>query len=154
MRTFAVLVLALATFGPPAPAEAVRGTRIRIKSGGPGKGNADRTRIDVRSGHDRTKIDVRGDRVRIDVRDHDRRRHDARLRVWRGWRARFGPRFVVTAPLRVEFRAHARRIAWLRRIRVVAVSAGDAEAATRVDALLVRANARHDIRVAALVEVR
>lgn len=156
MRTLALCLLAFGLSVGPSDAQAVRGARVKIRSGGPGKGNADRTRIDVRSGHDRTKIDVRGDRVRVDVRDRGHghgRGHEARLRAWHGLRARFGPRFALTAPIRLELRAHARRVAWLHRIRVVALSVGDAVVVTRVDGLLATETHRHDVRVAAFVTV-
>jgi hypothetical protein len=135
-----------------APAGAVHGGRVRVDvRGGHGRGGGDRTRIDVRDGHDRTKIDVRGERVRIDVRERGGPRHEARMRAWMRLRGRFGPRFVVIpAPLRLELFVNARRIAWLRRIRIVAVGRGDAVAVTRVDGLLVREGARHDLRVDAI----
>jgi hypothetical protein len=57
---------------------------------------------------------------------------------------------AIAPPIRAELRAHARRVAKLQRIAIVATDAGDTDAVTRAQTLLQRANARHERRLAQL----
>ncbi len=59
---------------------------------------------------------------------------------------------AISPPVRAELRNHARRVAKLQRIIVVATAAGDTDAVTRAQTLLQRANERHERRIGQLAD--
>jgi hypothetical protein len=137
-----------------------------------GGGGGPRTRIDIRNGHDRARIDIRsghGEHGRGDVWDkgpspgkgwakgwgRGEGRIDVhrapRLRAWFHLRDRFHfTSFFFPPPVLFELRVHAQRVAWLGRIRMVAIDVGDLETRARVDTLLLRETTRHEARVGVL----
>ncbi len=79
---------------------------------------------------------------------HERHRL-ARLARWNVLRGRWGMG-PFTAHLSAELLVHARRIAYLMRIRSLAAAANDAAIVARCDELVLRENARHETRVVSI----
>jgi hypothetical protein len=92
-------------------------------------------------------VEKRGQRIKqqalLRQRNREQRRADLRRDLERRMAQRLGDR-PITLTIRAELESHARRVARLRRARVVAAEHNDWRAVEQADRLLAREHARHE----------